>query len=195
VLELDPTVRSIESAMVPFRSGDTPAAREHLAALDLTILTKLRSSLLESVSRRPRVPALSVGLRAKRASVQATTKRSVFERDNYTCRLCGRRTIDVEVLRSLSRAFPNELPYDHHWSFTASSPIYWTHTTSLEHVVPIARGGAHDDTNFATSCYACNDARGDYLLEELGWTLRGVSTTPWDGLRGLLATPGPSMKP
>ena len=46
-----------------------------------------------------------------------------------------------------------------------------------------ARGGADDETNFATKCYACNDARGDYLLEELGWTLRAVSTTP-DGLRG-----------
>ena len=61
-------------------------------------------------------------------------------------------------------------------------PIYWTHSTSLEHIVPIAHGGADDQSNFATSCYACNDARVDYLLEELGWELRPVPTeVGWAG--------------
>lgn len=190
MLDADPAVGSIESALLAMRVGDPRLARDHLRALDATHLRQLRVALYQTVSGRSRAPALALDQRAKRSSVSATARRAVFERDQYTCRLCGRRTVDVDVLRSLSREFPDELPYDPHWNFEKSSLIYWTHTASLEHLVPIARGGADDETNFVTSCYACNDARADYLLEELGWTLRPVSATPWDGLRRYLFKTG-----
>ena len=133
-----------------------------------------------------RAPAASPALRTKRAGVPVAVKREVFARDQYTCRLCGMQTVDVEVMKALSKAFPAEFPYHPRWRQDAVSPVYWTHVTSLEHVVPIARGGAHDASNFATSCYACNDARSDYLLEELGWGLREVTTVAWIGLRNYL---------
>jgi len=63
---------------------------------------------------------------------------------------------------------------------------YWTHSTSLEHIIPMARGGADELSNYATTCYACNAARGDFLMAELGWELRAIADQPWDGLRGQL---------
>lgn len=42
----------------------------------------------------------------------------------------------------------------------------------LDHIVPIARGGAHTRENTTASCEACNLSKHDHLLEELGWTLK-----------------------
>lgn len=117
----------------------------------------------------------------KRRTVERE-KIAVFARDRWTCRFCGSRTIDLRVLKLVSRAFPTEFPYHSHWKFGHSHLIYWTHSTSLEHVVPIARGGLDESSNFVTTCYACNDARGHYLLDELGWALREPTSSTWLGL-------------
>ncbi len=85
-------------------------------------------------------------------------------------------------MKLVSGVFPSELPYHRNWKFEDSHLIYWTHTSSLEHVVPLARGGADDTSNFVTTCYACNDARSHFLLEELGWSLRTTSESAWAGL-------------
>lgn len=35
-----------------------------------------------------------------------------------------------------------------------------------DHVVPVSRGGGHDDSNLVTSCFACNRSKRDKLVEE-----------------------------
>jgi 5-methylcytosine-specific restriction endonuclease McrA len=110
----------------------------------------------------------------------------VFARDSYTCRFCRLKTVDLDVLRALSKLFPAHLPYHRNWKFGLTSLIYWTHATSLEHIVPLARGGVDDPSNYATTCYGCNDARCDLLLEEVGWQLLPPTGEPWDGLRSWL---------
>ena len=39
-----------------------------------------------------------------------------------------------------------------------------------DHVVPVARGGGHEETNLATACFACNRSKRDKLLSEWGHT-------------------------
>lgn len=42
--------------------------------------------------------------------------------------------------------------------------------TTVDHVVPRSRGGAHKDwTNLRAACRTCNHRKGDRLLSELGW--------------------------
>lgn len=42
--------------------------------------------------------------------------------------------------------------------------------TTVDHVVPRSRGGAHKDwTNVRAACHACNHRKADRLLSELGW--------------------------
>lgn len=36
---------------------------------------------------------------------------------------------------------------------------------TLEHIVPLNRGGSNDLPNLALSCYQCNNDRGDSLLD------------------------------
>lgn len=152
--DVDPILRSMEAALDALALGDLDLARTHLAGFDLDYARDIRRSKLASVNGIARGTSLDVDSRSERGSVPLATKRAIFERDQYRCRLCGLRTIDLDVLKALSRLFPDELPYHPAWKQGVTSPIYWTHSTSLEHVVPIARGGADDETNFATSCYA-----------------------------------------
>ncbi len=35
-----------------------------------------------------------------------------------------------------------------------------------DHVVPVARGGAHDDDNLVTACFKCNRSKRDKLVDE-----------------------------
>lgn len=182
----DPIVMCIERTLELIADGEVTAARAVLQALDLGYAKELRCARLRAAAGVKRVSAFPAAQRAKRGSLTQKVKRSTFERDQFTCRFCGTKTIDLEVLKALSRIFPAELPYNSAWKHGESSLVYWTHSTSLEHILPIARGGLDDIANYATTCYACNDARGDLLLEEIGWKDRLSSPVSWDGLRRYL---------
>lgn len=40
-----------------------------------------------------------------------------------------------------------------------------------DHIIPVANGGGHDETNLATACRTCNRKKRARTLEELGWAL------------------------
>ncbi len=42
---------------------------------------------------------------------------------------------------------------------------------TIDHVVPRSRGGRHEWGNVVASCHRDNLAKGDHLLDELGWAL------------------------
>ena len=166
--------------------GQLEAARDALKHLDLEKIAEVRSSRLAAITRASRTPSdIPTARRARRTVTRE--KLETFARDRWTCRFCGALTIDLRILRGLSRLFPEMLPFHPNWKFSESHPVYWTHSTSLEHVIPFARGGADDPSNFVTTCYACNDARGDLLLEEIGWALQPIAGNEWLGLTDHLA--------
>ena len=49
------------------------------------------------------------------------------------------------------------------------------HTATLDHVVPLARGGAHDPGNLVVACGPCNRLKGDLLPFEF------FARHPWAG--------------
>jgi 5-methylcytosine-specific restriction endonuclease McrA len=55
--------------------------------------------------------------------------------------------------------------------------------TSLDHVVPRSRGGAHTWENVVASCARCNHTKADRALVDLGWRIgtppRAPSGTAW----------------
>lgn len=79
----------------------------------------------------------------KKLSVQL--RAAVIARDGQACRYCG------------AMLLPGPL--------TASRPI------TIDHVIPVSRGGTKDLVNLVVACYWCNHVKGDSLLEELGWIL------------------------
>jgi 5-methylcytosine-specific restriction endonuclease McrA len=64
-------------------------------------------------------------------------RKYIFERDNYKCYLCG---IDVVL-----------------------SKIYREDQATIDHVIPMSKGGAHTYDNVKTCCNKCNSKKGNSL--------------------------------
>ena len=50
--------------------------------------------------------------------------------------------------------------------------------TSIDHVIPRSRGGAHAWENVVSACHRCNHLKADKHLKELGWKLRSLPRQP-----------------
>ena len=65
---------------------------------------------------------------------------------------------------------------------------------TIDHIVPRSRGGGHEWTNVAMMCVRHNSAKGDRLLDELGWRLKQDPVAPRGALI-LLARAGLAAPP
>lgn len=69
----------------------------------------------------------------------------VFERDNWTCQLCRRR-----VLRRAKRS--------------VNTGRLHPRTASIDHIVPLSRGGSHSERNCQCACLRCNLRKGSKMI-------------------------------
>ena len=70
--------------------------------------------------------------------IEAVSRDDVFDRDRFTCQICGDRV-------------------------TAPSP-FDPRSATVDHVVPLSRGGAHSLENCQTACLRCNSSKQDREL-------------------------------
>ena len=112
----------------------------------------------------------------------------IFRRDHFVCRYvhCRRRTIAIPVLRALSRALPELIPYHPNWKPVSGQILYWIYATSLEHHTSFPHGGTSDESNLLTACYQCNDLKNWLDANALGWTVGPPDEGDWNGLEILL---------
>jgi hypothetical protein len=107
----------------------------------------------------------------------------IFLRDRFTDRYSGLRLVFPATLRLLSRLLPEELPAHPNWKMDQSHIAYWELFPTVDHVVPVARGGRDDESDWVTTSMLRNSAKSHWTVEELGWTLRAPNAEPgWDGL-------------
>jgi 5-methylcytosine-specific restriction endonuclease McrA len=50
--------------------------------------------------------------------------------------------------------------------------------TSVDHVIPRSRGGAHAWDNVVSACRRCNHVKADHAIADLGWRMRRVPSQP-----------------
>lgn len=50
--------------------------------------------------------------------------------------------------------------------------------TTVDHVVPRSRGGQHVWQNVVLCCTGCNQKKGDFYMEEIGWSLKRQPFAP-----------------
>jgi hypothetical protein len=107
----------------------------------------------------------------------------IFIRDGFLDRYSGERLVFPGTLRLLSRLLPDEFPYHPNWKTSACHLAYWELSPTIDHIVPLSRGGANIESNLATTSMLRNSAKANYTLDELGWSLhpRGA-LDEWDGL-------------
>jgi HNH endonuclease len=109
----------------------------------------------------------------------------VFVRDGFIDRYTGERLIFPPVLRVLASELPTEFPYHPNWKTDVTHPAFWEIGATVDHLVPVSRGGADDESNWVTTSMARNSAKMNWTLAQLGWTLQPPGDfAEWDGLIG-----------
>lgn len=104
-------------------------------------------------------------------------------RDGFVDRYTGRRLVFPGTLRLLSVLLPDSMPYQASWACDRCHPMYWDLYPTLDHVVPVARGGLDVEQNWVTASQRTNSAKAHWTLEELGWRLQPPGDLgAWDGL-------------
>eukprot|EP00878_Enallax_costatus_P018955 GHUV01019982.1.p1 GENE.GHUV01019982.1~~GHUV01019982.1.p1 ORF type:complete len:172 (+),score=36.11 GHUV01019982.1:551-1066(+) len=58
---------------------------------------------------------------------------------------------------------------------------------TLDHVIPVCRGGVNSWTNLVTACMACNQKKGDKSLAQLNWGLPRIPREPSPSELGVIA--------
>jgi HNH endonuclease len=83
----------------------------------------------------------------------------------------------------LGYVYPDAFPYNPTWRGGATHPALISRSAVVDHVDPIAAGGAWGDPkNLVTACNPCNSIKSDLSLDQLGWELRPALEDGWDGL-------------
>lgn len=107
----------------------------------------------------------------------------LFIRDGFIDRYAGQRLVFTPVLRLISRLLPVDFPFHPNWKMSACHIAYYELAPTIDHMVPIARGGSDDETNWVTTSMLRNSAKANWTLAELGWTLMPAGDfQQWDGL-------------
>ena len=128
----------------------------------------------------PHRPVVAAGHRYSKAQCVA-----VYLRDGYTDRYSGQRLVFPGTLRLLSLLLPDALPFHRNWKMSACHPMYWDLCPTIDHVVPVARGGLDEEANWVSTSMLRNAAKANWTLDELGWQLCPPGHRDgWDGLTG-----------
>jgi hypothetical protein len=89
-------------------------------------------------TRRADEKPTGAGGRVRRPGVVETfTSEEIFERDRYRCHICKRKC------RRRAAVVPDPL------------------APTIDHLIPLAKGGEHTRANVATACFQCNSVKGD----------------------------------
>lgn len=109
----------------------------------------------------------------------------LFIRDGFVDRYSGDKLVFPGALRLFSLLLPDEFPFHPNWKMDRTHIAYWEMTPTVDHILPVSRGGADSEENWATSSMMRNSAKSNWTLEELGWTLLPPGDIDeWDGLMG-----------
>jgi hypothetical protein len=110
-------------------------------------------------------------------------KTRIFLRDGFVDRYSGRKLVFPGTLKILSTELPEEFPYHPNWKQDSCHIGWWELCPTIDHIVPIARGGENSDSNFVTTSMLSNSIKSNFTLDELGWSLHPMGKLDeWDGL-------------
>ncbi len=121
----------------------------------------------------------------RRRSITKLDRTRVFLRDGFIDRYSGDRLFFPPVLEVISMSIPDDFPSHPNGKFTECHVAHWELYSSVDHLVPLVRGGAHDMDNWVTTSMMRNLIKSHWKLEDLGWKLLPSGLLDeWDGMLG-----------
>lgn len=113
-------------------------------------------------------------------------KMEQFVRDGFIDRYSGQKLINPGLLKVLSFYLPDDFPYHAHWKMNECHNAYWEFIPTVDHVYPVALGGADSAENWVTTSMLHNMIKSNWTLEQLQWELYDAGDfQEWDGLTDL----------
>jgi 5-methylcytosine-specific restriction endonuclease McrA len=110
-------------------------------------------------------------------------KTEVFIRDGFIDRYSGDKLVYPPVLKILSKLMPHEFPYQKHWKMSNTHIAWWELIPTIDHQIPVSRGGEDKKENWVCTSQLRNSAKSNWTLEELGWELHDSGDNKnWDGM-------------
>ncbi|MCR6633011.1 MAG: HNH endonuclease [Magnetospirillum sp.] len=129
-------------------------------------------------ARYPHVPTPKT---KRQYSVQDCMR--VFVRDGFVDRYSGERLVFPAALRLLSRILGDAFPVHKNWKMEETRCAYWELFPTIDHVQPVAQGGADADENWVTTSMLHNSVKAHWTLSQLKWSLYPPGNVhEWDGL-------------
>lgn len=151
---------TIESVCQQIESGD-------LASAVRTITTDYPFSPAQKSKRKFNLPSI-IG---------------IFLRDGFIDRYRGTRLIFPPVLRLISHYLPDEFPYHKNGKMSEGHMAYWELFPTIDHIVPVARGGLDEEENLVCCSMLTNSIKSNWALEQLQWQLYPPGhVRDWDGM-------------
>ena len=109
-----------------------------------------------------------------------------FIKDGFIDRYSGQRLVNPGLLKVISYYLPEVFPYHSHWKMDECHNAYWELIPTVDHIHPIALGGADNEENYATTSMLHNSIKNNWTLEQLQWKLYPAGDyMKWDGLTNL----------
>ena len=107
----------------------------------------------------------------------------VFRRDGFIDRYRGARLVFPPTLRILSQYFPQDFPYHKNGKMTEGHLAFWELFPTIDHVMPVARGGVDSEENWVCCSMLTNSIKSNWTLEQLQWELLPPGDIKeWDGM-------------
>lgn len=120
--------------------------------------------------------------RSKRKITDVARTR-IFIRDGFIDRYSGQKLVYPGTIMLLTVLLPNEFPYHPNWKMDAGHVFLWELWPTIDHVFPIARGGADNESNWVCASMLRNGIKSNWTLDEIGWRLLPPGDfKEWDGL-------------
>ena len=119
----------------------------------------------------------------EKRSCTITQKMEQFISDGFIDRYTGEKLLNPGILKVISSHFPVEFPVHPHWKMTETHIAYWELFPTIDHIIPIAKGGNDNKSNWVTTSMKNNSIKSNYTLDEIHWTVYpNGNIKDWDGL-------------
>ena len=107
----------------------------------------------------------------------------VFIRDGFIDRYRGTKLIYPPALRLLSIYLPEKFPYHKNGKMSEGHIAFWELFPTIDHLVPVARGGEDEESNWVCCSMLTNSIKSNWTLEQLQWDLKPKGDFhEWNGL-------------
>ena len=108
---------------------------------------------------------------------------AIFIRDGFIDRYSGKKLIFPGALKVLSNIFPEDFPYHQHGKMDECHIAYWELIPTIDHILPITKGGKDDESNLICTSMLKNSAKANFTIDELGWSILPAGDyREWDGM-------------